>query len=212
MKLFKERTHNDQKEPSIGSKSTTVPAIVDDRLLWNSFRKGSESAFIDIYNTYFQILYDFGRQYSGDPELVKDCIQEVFITIRIRREKLPDVNSIKAYLIKSIRNKILTEIRDTRKKQHTGIVLSSLNFLVTPCFESILINRQFNNDQIKKIQQSLSELSERQREAVYHFYYTDLGYEEIKTIMGFSSTRAVRNLVYKALSEIKKSFSKVTID
>jgi len=208
MKLFKERINTDQQEPSIGSKPTTITTIVDDKLLWESFKKGSESAFIDIYNTYFQILYDFGRQYSGDPDLVKDCIQEVFITIRVKRAKLPEVNSIKAYLIKSIRNKILTEIRDSRKNQHTGITLYSLNFLVTPCVESVLINRQFDDHQIKKVQDAISQLSERQREAVYHFYYTDLGYEEIKTIMGFSSTRAARNLVYKALSEIKKSFTK----
>ena len=70
-----------------------VPTVVDDKLLWDSFKKGSESAFIDIYNTYFQILYDFGRQYSGDADLVKDCIQEVFITIRVKRTKLPEVNS-----------------------------------------------------------------------------------------------------------------------
>lgn len=208
MKLIKERIYTQQNETSIVSKPSAAPAVVDDRLLWDSFKKGSESAFIDIYNTYFQILYDFGRQYSDDPDLVKDCIQEVFITIRVKRAKLPAVNSIKAYLIKSIRNKIQTEIRDSRKNQYTGITLSSLNFLVTPCVESILINRQFNNDQIKKIQQSLSELSERQREAVYHFYYADLGYEEIKTIMGFSSTKAARNLIYRALSEIKKSFKK----
>lgn len=208
MKLFKERIHTDQKPRPIGSKSLEVPIVVDDKALWDSFKKGSESAFIDIYNTYFQILYDFGRQYSGDAELVKDCIQDVFIAIRVKRTKLPDVNSIKAYLIKSIRNKILTEIRDTRKNQHTEIALSSLNFLVTPCIESVLISRQFNNDQIKKIQHSLSQLSERQREAVYHFYYDDLGYEEIKIVMGFSSTRAARNLLYRALSEIKNSFAK----
>lgn len=183
--------------------------LVEDKVLWESFKEGSESAFVDIYNVYFQPLYDFGRQFSGDPDLVKDCIQEVFIAIRVKRKTLPKVMSIKAYLLKSLRNRILTEIRDSRKNLYTNINNPSLNFFTTPSHESILINRQFTSDQVKIIQRLLSKLTERQREAIYHFYYSGLGYEEIKAIMGFSSTRAVRNLVYRALSEVKKSFGKI---
>ncbi|MDN5202194.1 RNA polymerase sigma factor [Fulvivirgaceae bacterium BMA10] len=179
-----------------------------DKSLWKAFTKGSEAAFVDIYNQHFQILYDYGRQFSGDFEFVKDCIQEVFISIRTKRSKLPLVSSIKAYLLKAVRNKILTEIRDTRKNQFTDINTLPLNFHVVPSYENVLINRQFNDDQISQIQKSLSLLSERQREAIYHFYYANLGYHEIRDIMGFGSTRAARNLVYRAISEIRRALNK----
>ncbi|MEQ9289455.1 MAG: RNA polymerase sigma factor [Cyclobacteriaceae bacterium] len=207
MKVSKNLKQEETIRADIGSGPAAY--IVEDKVLWESFKEGSESAFVDIYNVYFQPLYDFGRQFSGDTDLVKDCIQEVFINIRVKRKNLPKVISIKSYLLKSLRNKILTEIRDSRKNLYTNIDNPSLKFSTTPSHESILINRQFTRDQVRVIQELLSKLTERQREAIYHFYYSNLGYEEIRTIMGFSSTRAVRNLVYRALSEVKKSFGKI---
>lgn len=204
MKSLRE-TVNTENKAHIKESGLVDP--VSDELLWQSFKNGSESAFIDIYNAYFQLLYNFGRQYTNDTELVKDCIQEVFIKTRIKRTKLPKVYSIKAYLIQATRNQILTEIRDSRKNRQVKISPSTLNFLVTPCIETVLITRQFNQDQIEVMMQAVAQLSVRQREAIYHFYYADLGYEEIKIIMGFSSARAARNLVYRALAEIRKSFT-----
>ncbi len=192
------------------SSQKTIPAglnlaLKDDKLLWKLLKDGSETAFVHVYQQHFQILYDLGRQFSGDFELVKDCIQDVFVTIRTKRSKLPVVSSIKAYLLKAVRNRILTEIKNSRKNRFSNITNAALNFQVVPSYESVLINRQFNDQQILQIQHSLSLLSERQREAVYHFYYSNLGYDEIRDIMNFSSTKAARNLIYRALAEIRKT-------
>ena len=65
------------------------PTLENDQLLWKSFRNGSESAFVEIYNRHFQMLYDYGRQFSQDTEIVKDYVQDMFVTIRRKRFKLP---------------------------------------------------------------------------------------------------------------------------
>ena len=182
------------------------PTIQHDQLLWKSFRNGSESAFVEIYNQYFQMLYDYGRQFSQDPEIVKDYVQDTFVTIRKKRFKLPQVRSIKAYLLKCLRNKIIYELKKSEKKQFVDVTSFPLNFHIVPSHENVLINRHFNDSQIKQIHTTLSRLSQRKREAIYYFYYNNLSYEEIKEIMGFGSTRAARNLIYRALSEIRKTF------
>ncbi|MDN5210873.1 RNA polymerase sigma factor [Fulvivirgaceae bacterium BMA12] len=192
------------------SSQKTIPAglnlaLKDDKMLWKLLKDGSETAFVEVYKQHFQILYDLGRQFSGDFELVKDCIQDVFVAIRTKRSKLPVVSSIKAYLLKAVRNRILTEIRNSRKNRFSKITKSALNFQVVPSYESVLINRQFNDQQILQIQHALSLLPERQREAVYHFYYSNLSYDEIRDIMNFGSTKAARNLIYRALAEIRKT-------
>ena len=196
------------KKNSQSATTTGLNSVVkDDQSLWRSLKSGNEAAFVEIYKQHFQMLYDLGRQFSGDYELVKDCIQDVFVVIRMKRSKLPMVSSIKAYLLRAVRNKILTEIRDSRKNRFSDITKSALNFQVVPSYESVLINRQFNDDQISQIRNSLSLLSERQREAIYHFYYSNLSYTEIRDIMNFGSIKAARNLIYRALAEIRKTLN-----
>jgi RNA polymerase sigma factor (sigma-70 family) len=180
-------------------------SVNKERLLWESFKKGSESAFIAIYKQYFQILYNYGRQISGDTDLIKDCIQEAFITLRKNRKNLASVSSIKAYLLKIIRCKIIKELKKNKRRNELIIHESPLDFQIVPSTEHLIIERQFKDHQLEKINKALNCLSQRQREAIYYYYYNDLSYNEIKDVMGFTSTEAARNLVYRALSTIRKN-------
>ena len=201
---FHNIAHREDKERKIPKESNST--IQNDQLLWKSFRNGSESAFVEIYNRYFQMLYEYGRQFSQDSEIVKDYVQDMFVTMRKKRFKLPQVRSIKAYLLKCLRNKIIFELKKLGKKQFVDVTSCHLSFHIVPSHENVLINRQFNDSQIKQIHMTLSRLSPRKREAIYYFYYNNLSYEEIKEVMGFGSTRAARNLIYRAISEIRKTF------
>ncbi|MCL6265446.1 RNA polymerase sigma factor [Flagellimonas myxillae] len=171
---------------------------------WKLFCDGSEAAFVKIYNHYFQMLYNLGRQFSGDNELLKDTLQETFIKIREKRSKLHKVVSAKAFLIKCYRNNIITEQKKRKKDMTLNFALAPFAFHLTPSHESVLINRRFEDDQIKLIQESLNKLTRRQREAIYYLYYNGLTYAQIKDVMGFASIRAARNLIYRSLTELKK--------
>ncbi|MDF9799358.1 RNA polymerase sigma factor (sigma-70 family) [Catalinimonas alkaloidigena] len=82
--------------------------------LWQRFKEGSEEVFIAIYRSYFQLLYAYGHQFTVDTNMVEDCIQELFIALRVKREKLKYTNSIKFYLFKALRNRLLRKL--SRKK------------------------------------------------------------------------------------------------
>lgn len=184
--------------------STSTAVNLDPATEWKLFCDGSESAFIKIYNHYFQVLYNLGRQFSGDADLLKDTLQETFINIRKKRHKLHKVVSVKAFLIKCYRNRIITEQNKRKKNMTLNFSSSSYGFHLTPSHESVLISRQFKQEQIKLMQESLNKLTRRQREAIYYFYYNGLSYAQIKEVMGFSSVRAARNLMYRSLTELKK--------
>ena len=197
------------KRDSTSETTRTVPLNLDtitqdSRTLWESFCEGSESAFVELYNRYFQILYNLGRQYSGDTALLKDCLQEVFITIRKNRGKLNKVVSVKAYLLRCYRNKVIAEHKKRSKRMLVDFSRNPLEFRVVPSHESVLIHRQFNQEQVQKLHRAINTLTHRQREAIYHFYYNGLSYTQIKGVMGFGSTRAARNLIYRSLRELRK--------
>ncbi|UII19351.1 RNA polymerase sigma factor [Fulvivirga ligni] len=176
----------------------------DDERLWLDFKTGSESAFVAIYNKYFQILYNYGRQLSGNKELIKDSIQNTFVSIRSIRKKLPQVNSVQAYLLKSFRNNLIKELKKLKKVSFTDD--SPLDFQIEASAEQTLIDRQFNEQQIQKMSEAMTHLSFRQKEAIYYYYYNDLSYSEIKEIMGFKSVEATRNLLYRAITALRKNF------
>ena len=143
--------NDDQKVVRIEQRSP----VQNDEQLWESFRKGKESAFVQIYNQHFRILYNYGYQLSGNSDLIKDCIQEIFIQIRKKRSKLPKVTSIKAYLLHCVRNKLITELKKLKKNEQVDIDSIPLNFNTTPSHENVLINRQLNDNQIKKVHESI---------------------------------------------------------
>jgi RNA polymerase sigma factor (sigma-70 family) len=68
-----------------------------------------------------------------------------------------------------------------------------------------LINAQLDAEQSAKIKRALEELSPRKREAIYYLFFEDLSYEEIKEMMGLSSAKSARDLVYKALKSLRNS-------
>ncbi len=203
--IFSKKRHLGVKNDQDADSPVHSRPPVADQESWEAFRKGSESAFIDLYNRYFQLLYDYGRQVSGDKEMVKDCIQDVFVTIRNKRKKLPEVSSVKAFLLKCIRNKILTEHTKRSKQRAVDLEQTPLDFLIMPSVEDIMISRQYSQDNLHKIQKSLKCLTQRQREIIYYFYYNNLSYTEIKEVMSFSSVKSARNLLYKALVEIRSA-------
>ncbi|MCL6273758.1 RNA polymerase sigma factor [Muricauda sp. 2012CJ35-5] len=190
----------------IVARTTVAQEQFDSNVEWRLFCDGSESAFIKLYNHYFDLLYNLGRQYSGDAELLKDALQDVFVNIRKKRSKLHKVKFVKAYLIKCYRNKIITEQKKQKRKSRYKSNSGAFDFYFAPSHESVLINTQFRQGQIQQIKKSLNKLTRRQREALYYFYYNGLSYAQIKEVMGFSSVRAARNLIYRSLSQLKKNF------
>ncbi len=81
---------------------------VSEAKIWIKFKSGDEAAFIWIYKNYFAVLYNFGRQFNLDSDFVKDQIQDLFIYIRNNRERLTNVNSVKFYLFKSLKRRLLS--------------------------------------------------------------------------------------------------------
>ncbi len=178
---------------------------VSDLDIWKQFKSGNESAFIYIYKTHFQNLYNYGLQFSRDASLVEDCIQDLFIDIRRTRKRLSDTTSIKLYLYKAIRRKVLQYLKSSKSKLRIGLLQDGHNFHFTFSHEHYLIAQQLTDEKIKRLNRALSKLPQRQREVIYYFFYEQLSYEEIKEVMNFSNVKSVRNKAYIALKALRKS-------
>ncbi|MFC4870721.1 RNA polymerase sigma factor [Negadavirga shengliensis] len=177
--------------------------FLDDRHLWRRFKSGSESAFIKIYESYFDVLLNYGYQLTGREDLTQDAIQDLFIDIRDSRERLGDTHSIKFYLMKSLKRKLFRE--SARWYNQCDTIAEGLPFEVTFSHEKILIDRQISEEQSLKLNQAVQNMPGRKKEALYYFYYEGLSYEQIKEMMELSHIKSARNLVYEAISYLREA-------
>lgn len=175
-----------------------------DKLLWETFKKGDELAFICIYKTYANVLYNYGCQFSPDKEMVKDCLQDFFIYLRKNRLGFGETDSIKMYLFKAFKRRVIDYFKKYNRECDLNETFAFFQFPVELSSESIYINRQFEEEQIIKLNNALKTLDKKEREAIYYFYYEGLGYAQIAEMFNFSHVSSARRLMYRGLSQLRK--------
>ncbi len=166
--------------------------------LWESFRKGDKEAFAALFRNHYKILYRFGNKFTTDTELLEDCIQELFVELWQAKSQAP-VLSVKAYLLKSLKYKLLKAFRKSGKAlpiHDNGDIPFELSH------ETFLIARQESDEKKQRVIRALERLSHRQKEIVYLKYYQNLSYEEVSEIMNINY-QVARNLLYQAIKSLK---------
>lgn len=173
--------------------------------IWQMFRSGHEGAFRFIYEKYINHLFKYGMRLTDNREMVKDSIQDLFIELR-NSNNLSDTDCIKFYLLKALRFKLIHTIKKRDRNNKLFSEYNTFNFYVEVSHEVKMLNRQLEEEKNIKLEQALLRLKDKQREAIYYFFYEDLNYGQIASIMGFSNVKSARNLIYKSLDVIRKEF------
>lgn len=172
--------------------------------IWKAFKQGSEEAYAQIYENYFFTLYNYGIKIIRDKDLVKDCIQDLFINLWRTKHNLGEVTTIKPYLYKSLRHDL---VRKLHQESHTHSLHPeqdmNYNFEIVLSHEVELIESQAAKEQKNFLIQELNMLTKRQKEVIFLKFYENLSYQEIAAVMDIS-VDAVYNLLSLALGSLKK--------
>lgn len=185
------------------SSNEEASAYSSDASAWKAFRQGNESAFIYIYECYFNILYEYGFRIISDSSVVKDALQDMFINLRERRQYLGDTDDIKFYLFKCLKRRLIKDFSAWQAKKD-GLEEISEGIHFTLSFESQLIDQQLTKEKIVKLNAAIAQLSPRKREIIYYSFYEGLSYPQIQEIMGLENQQTTRNLMYKAIRYFRK--------
>lgn len=73
---------------------------ISDEKLWESCLTGDKEAFKEIYCRFYSLLYNYGSKLVSDKDLVKDCIQDIFIKLIQNYPSLSPTPNVKGYLSK----------------------------------------------------------------------------------------------------------------
>ena len=82
--------------------SWMINSYSDDKELQCSLRRGTISAFVYIYTTYYDALLNYADRLLNDVETARDVVQQVYYKIWEGRAALAITLSVKAYLFKSV--------------------------------------------------------------------------------------------------------------
>lgn len=171
----------------------------EDHQLWQQLCQGNQAAFEAIYQKYAVTLSFFGFKLTKNKEIVNDAIQDVFINLWQKRAQLPQVQNIKAYLLKSLRNRIL-RILESRSLTGNG---EQPNEGVQDSFEHRLILEELVEERLTRLHAGLQNLPTRQKEVINLRYFQNLKTEEIAEILDINY-QSVSNLLYKGIKTLKK--------
>ena len=176
--------------------------VTDDGALWQSLKNGDHDSFQAIYFSHFDSLYSYGLRMTGDRDLVKDCIHDLFVKIWTNKSGLADVTAIRSYLLVSLRTTLFNRLQQLKR-----VTVSEINehnpFELVFSAESDFIRKEESLLQSQKLLDALNQLSPRQKEVIYLRYYEELGYEEIAGIMNIT-VKASYKLTARGLETLRR--------
>ncbi|MDF9796429.1 RNA polymerase sigma factor (sigma-70 family) [Catalinimonas alkaloidigena] len=178
-------------------------ATLPDSLLWKELKAGSEEAYAFIYHHYFFVLYNYGRQFCDSKERVKDCIQDLFVSIWDKKERLSDTDSIKFYLFKSLKREILRKKPGLPSINLENKILEKSDFEMVLSLEHHLIAREEEKERLYQIRGAVNALSDQQREVIFLLFYENLSQQQTAELLSIK-VKTVRNLLWKATCALRK--------
>ena len=133
---------------------------LNDTILSQKIREGSEKAFREIYDRYHIQMYFIAKKYVKDTGLSEDAVQDIFVKLWTKRHKLDETKSIKAFLFTMLRNHVLNMIRDRRDEI---VSIASMNMEILPK-KNLTDDEMLYKEYHDIVQKGLDELSGRKRE------------------------------------------------
>ena len=158
--------------------------------------------FSQLYNKHIDQLFAFGSRFTTDRELLKDCIQDVFVKLYTRRENLGPIDNVGNYLFISLRNRIHDEFR--RNGKMTGEEVTDANMQAIAEYEEYNQERMEQQQELTdNVEKFFEMLSPRQRQIINLYYVEHRKYEDICRIMCINY-QSVRNLMHRSISRLRE--------
>lgn len=166
-----------------------------------AYRQGDQNAFMSLYDMYVEMLLNYGLCITSDKELVKDCVQDVFIKLISKSQDL-QVTKVTSYLLISLRNRLLDEFRRKNYMTETAVEDIRISSTTVEDVENSYILDESSLNNVRKVQILMDELTPRQRQVFTLYYIEQRKYEDICDIMQMNY-HSVRNLVHRGMLKLR---------
>lgn len=169
--------------------------FIDDASLWAAFQSGNRLAFEQLYRRHAGPLLTYGKRLITDHDRVADAVQDAFLDIWQRRATLTTPTSIRFYLFRIIRNRLVGSLTRSHDPLRQADDLEQVvNVLSTPSIETLLTQHDTEQQTQTRLRQAIESLPPRQREAITLAFYDQFSNEEIAQLMSINVQSAINHL------------------
>jgi len=182
--------------------------VLNDRSHWIEvmirFRSGEQSAFGEIYSGFIDSLLSYGLKFTRDHELVKDCVQDIFVKLHKLNPSLHHPEYIEFYLFRSLKNAINNKFQESKKSEAHPIEEMAA-FELRYNIEQEIDDPESDQLRVEKLKQILQTLDPRKRELLYLKFSTGLNYQEIGQLLDMNPD-TVKKQVYRTLDHLRGKY------
>lgn len=174
---------------------------IDDLSLWNLLIKGDQKALEILYQKYYSLLLNYGLKCNSNKELIKDCIQDLFVNI-YQNTNINTANiTVRSYLLRALRNNLINKLAS--QKEENSLDDSVFHIPENEdLFEQLFPKNDDDMQLARRLLDAMSQLSPNQKSVLYLRYVKDLSYKEIADVMDIN-VQSSMNLANRALTKLR---------
>ena len=141
--------------------------------------QGDHAAFAELYDAYADRIYHYLMVFLGSKEDAEDALQETFIRLARKCQRLAKVENLSAYVFTIARNEAL-RLAGRRTHRKTLTITTQTQCL----FEKAAAYNSLNEDYVEAATLALNRLEPELREIVELKHFADLTLREIADVTG----------------------------
>ena len=163
-------------------------------------RSGDLAAFEALFRTLHPMLLRVALSLSATPAEADDAVQETFVRLWEHRARLDPEQSVRAYLARSVRNRVLNVARDARTRQ----TLLERHAAEAHAADTAPPDDGAPSDRlVARLRAFLADLPNRQRTAIALTRFDGLSHAGAADAMGCSA-RTVNNHIVRGLRTLRE--------
>lgn len=171
---------------------------MDDRALLQKIQAGDEGAYDSVFRTWYPVLVRVATALVRDPDAAEEVAQDVMVELWRRRHALDADVSLGGYLLRSVRNRALNQLRHLRVRRQSESEVIALYNAPVGADQPIVAN-----ELAAAARQALNELPPRCRQVFELSRVQGLKYAEIAVALDISQ-KTVEAQMGKALKIMRE--------
>jgi len=181
--------------------------------LVRQLKEGNEKAFRYLFDTQYALLCHIAAEYLKDDFLAETVVGDVIFHLWEKRETIDIQTSIRAYLVRSVRNRSINYLQQEyvmKETRFAGVDDLQQAEDTMPVSESYPLATLLEKELEKEIYRSISNLPDECRKVFEMSRFENLKYQEIAAILNVS-VNTVKYHIKNALSRLNSDLSKYLV-